>query len=72
MVGLRLFGVPSGSGTLSSSVLATHWFAPAGLFSSSHSKPNRLSRYRFVHFVGSCVQVTSMPLVIASDPTPEL
>ena len=50
--------------------MATHWFAPAGLCSSSHSKPNRFSKNLLLHRVGVCDQVTSRPLVIASRPLP--
>src|SRR6478752_6950024 len=47
-----------------------HCCAPAGLFVSSHSKPNRFSRKLLLHFVGVAVQVTSSPLVIVSAPLP--
>src|SRR6187551_599224 len=47
-----------------------HCCAPAGLFVSSHSKPNRFSRKLLLHFVGVVVQVTSRPLVIVSAPLP--
>src|SRR5712671_2882792 len=50
--------------------LATHCCAPAGLFVSSHSKPNRFSRKLLLHFVGVVVHVTSRPLVIVSAPLP--
>src|ERR1700741_1045984 len=50
--------------------LATPCCAPAGLFVSSHSKPNRFSRKLLLHFVGVVVQVTSRPLVIVSAPLP--
>ncbi len=32
--------------------LATHCCAPAGLFVSSHSKPNRFSKKLLLHWVG--------------------
>ena len=47
-----------------------HCCAPAGLFVSSHSKPNRFSKKLLLHFVGVVVQVTSRPLVIVSAPLP--
>src|SRR5580765_931985 len=49
-----------------------HWCAPAGLFVSSHSYPNRFQRKLLLHLVGVVVQVTSRPLVIVSTPRPEL
>ena len=70
IVGLRASSPVSGSGIEASASLATHWFAPAGLCSSSHSKPNRFSKNLLLHRVGVCVQVTSRPLVIASRPLP--
>src|SRR5688500_6856117 len=39
-----------------------HCCAPAGLFVSSHSKPNRFSKKLLLHFVGVWLQVTSRPL----------
>src|SRR6187431_1101326 len=50
--------------------LATHCCAPAGLFVSSQSKPNRFSRKLLLHFVGVVVHVTSRPLVIVSPALP--
>src|SRR5262245_632364 len=50
---------------------ATHWCAPAGDFSSSHSYLNRFSKKLLDHWVGVVVHVTSSPDVIASAPTPE-
>ena len=50
--------------------LACHCFAPAGLFVSSYSKPNRFSKKLLLNFVGVLVQVTSGPPVIACAPTP--
>ena len=70
IVGLRLLGVPSGSGMVASASLATHWWAPAGLCSSSHSWPKRLSKKPLPHWVGVLVQVTSIPEVMASAPLP--
>ena len=55
---------------ISSAPLATHWWAPAGLLVSSHSKPKRFSKKLLLHLVGVLVQVTSRPLVIASPPMP--
>src|SRR6185369_5184713 len=47
-----------------------HCCAPAGLFVSSHSKPNRCLKKSVPHCVGVVVHVTSSPLVIASPPAP--
>ena len=52
----------------SSRHFAFHW--KAGLFSSSHSYLNRMSKKWLLHFVGVCVQVTSGPPVMASAPRP--
>src|SRR5450755_1733588 len=70
IVGNRFFDGSCASGMIAPAPKATHWFAPAGLFVSSHSKPNRFSRKLLLHFVGVVVQVTSRPLVIVSPPTP--
>ena len=72
MVGRRSSEPSSGPGTVTLLVppLGCHWFAPAGLLVSSHSWPNRLSKKPFDHWVGVAVQVTSMPLVMASAPLP--
>src|SRR5215204_70218 len=71
MVGRRFFGVSCASGIVASAPFATHCCAPAGLFVSSHSWPNRFSKKLLLHFVGVVVQVTSRPLVIVSAPLPE-
>ena len=47
-----------------------HWWAPAGLFVSSHSWPNRVSKKLLSHVVGVGVQAPSRPLVIVSAPLP--
>ncbi len=47
-----------------------HWLAPAGLLTSSHSWPKRMSKNELSHFVGVFVQAPSRPLVIASSPAP--
>ena len=62
----------SGPGTVPAPApsFGCHWWAPAGLLVSSHSKPNRWSKKSLLHRVGVVVQVTSMPLVIASAPLP--
>src|SRR5690348_16032016 len=70
IVGRRFFDLSCASGMIASAPLATHCCAPAGLFVSSHSKPNRFSRKLLLHFVGVLVQVTSRPLVIVSPPAP--
>src|SRR5258705_13835875 len=70
MVGTRLTFGSNASGIVASAPFATHWCAPAGLFVSSHSKPNRFSKKLLLHLVGVVVQVTSRPLVIVSAPLP--
>src|SRR5688572_20782929 len=70
MVGNRFFERSCASGIIAEAPLATHWCAPAGLFVSSHSKPNRFSKKLLPHFVGVVVQVTSNPLVMVSPPLP--
>src|SRR5262249_4428923 len=70
IVGGRRFDGSSGSGTASAPApsFGCHWYAPAGLWVSSHSKPKRVSKKLLSHVIGVGVQVTSMPLVIASRP----
>ncbi len=72
MVGGRLSEPSSGSGTVPALApsLGCHWFAPAGLWVSSHSWPKRLSKKELLQRVGVAVQVTSRPLVMASRPLP--
>src|SRR5688572_23053703 len=70
MVGKRFFDGSSGLGIVALAPFATHCWAPAGLFVSSHSLPNRLSKKPLLHFVGVEDQVTSKPLVIVSAPQP--
>ena len=70
MVGLRFAPPSSGAGMIASESLATHWLAPPGLLSSSHSWPKRISKKRLLHSVGTSVQVTSRPEVMASAPLP--
>jgi len=72
MVGRCFFDGSKASGTSAGAFLARHCFAPAGLFSSSHSYLNRLSKKRLLHLVGVCVHVTSGPPVMASQPMPVL
>ncbi len=67
-MGSRFGESSAGPGMIASASLATHWFAPAGLLVSSHSCPKSMSKKPLSHFVGSGVQVTSRPLVIASAP----
>ncbi len=45
-----------------------HCHAPAGLFSFSHSKPNRISKKLLSHAVGVVVHAPSGPPVIVSPP----
>src|SRR4249920_3129386 len=72
MNGACFFDGSCASGTVPAPApaLGFHWCAPAGLFVSSHSKPNRFSRKLLLHFVGVVVQVTSRPLVMVSPPLP--
>src|SRR5215471_4537844 len=72
MVGAWCFEGSCASGTVPAPApfFATHWFAPAGLFVSSHSYLNRFSKKLLLHFVGVVVQVTSRPLPIASPALP--
>src|SRR5262252_5904034 len=70
MVGTRFFDLSKGSGMVASAPFACHCCAPAGLFVSSHSKPNRFSKKLLLHWVGVFVHVTSRPLVIASPAAP--
>src|SRR5512136_3380306 len=72
MDGARRFDGSCASGTVPAPAppLGFHWCAPAGLFVSSHSKPNRFSKKLLLHFVGVVLQVTSRPLVIVSPPLP--
>src|SRR6187455_2440285 len=70
MVGTCFFDLSKASGIVAAAPLAFHCFAPAGLFVSSHSFSNRFLKKRLLHLVGVCVQVTSGPPVIASQPMP--
>src|SRR5579859_4097508 len=70
MVGTRFFDLSNGSGIVAAAPFALHCWAPAGLFSSSHSLLNRLSKKWLLHLVGVCDQTTSGPPVMASAPTP--
>ena len=70
IVGVLPFDGSWASGMVSSASLATHWWAPAGLWTSSHSWPKRLSKKPLPHWVGVLVQVTSMPEVMVSAPLP--
>ena len=70
IVGFRCSDVRAASGMVASASLATHWWAPAGLCSSSHSWPKRLSKKPLPHWVGVLVHVTSRPEVMASAPLP--
>src|SRR5437868_15217596 len=47
-----------------------HWCAPAGLFVSSHSKPNRFAKKLLFHLVGVVVHAPSNPLVVVCAPLP--
>src|ERR1041385_4726389 len=70
IVGTRLDEGLGGSGIVASAFFARHCCAPAGLFSSSHSKLKRFSKKWLLHVVGVCDQITSGPPVIVSAPKP--
>ena len=70
MVGRCFFDVSKASGTSAAAPFACHCLAPAGLLVSSHSFSNRFLKNRLLHLVGVCVQVTSGPPVMASQPMP--
>src|SRR5215813_2988074 len=70
MVGTCFLDLSYASGMVASAFFAFHCLAPAGLFVSSHSYLNRLSKNELLHLVGVWVQVTSGPPVIASAPMP--
>src|SRR6266567_110503 len=70
MVGKRFLEGSCASGIVAFAPFATHWWAPAGLFVSSHSYLKRFSKKLLLHFVGVVVHVTSRPLVIVSPPLP--
>src|SRR6185295_7696601 len=55
IVGFFFFEGSCASGIVASAFFATHWCAPAGLFSSSHSYLKRFSKKALLHFVGVCV-----------------
>src|SRR5664280_967937 len=68
----RRFDGSCGSGTVSgpASSFGFHWYAPAGLFVSSHSKLNKIRKKLLSHLVGVLVQISSGPPVIVSLPLP--
>ncbi len=73
MVSIRgrcFFDGSCASGMISGAFLATHWWAPAGLCSSSYSYSKRFLKNPLLHWVGVLVQVTSRPEVMASAPLP--
>jgi hypothetical protein len=72
IIGAWAFALSWASGTVpfASPPFGVHWDAPAGLFVSSHSYPNRFSKYPFDHRVGVEVQAPSRPLVIVSPALP--
>src|SRR5690348_11817843 len=70
IVGSRFFDLSNGSGMFGSVPFACHCHAPAGLFTTSQSYLNKLSKKLLLHFVGVCDQMTSGPPVMASDPKP--
>src|ERR1044072_7775840 len=70
MVGTCCFDGSKASGIDALPLFAFHWCAPAGLFVSSHSLLNRLSKKWLLHWVGVCVQVTSGPPEVVSLPLP--
>src|SRR6185369_8790138 len=72
IIGACRFDASCASGTVpwASGFLGVHWFAPAGLFVSSHSYWNRFSRNPLSHLVGLFVHAPSRPLVIVWAPLP--
>ena len=70
IVGTCRFAGSCASGIVAGAFFATHWWAPAGLFVSSHSYSKRCLKKSWLHFAGVVVQVTSMPLVMVSPPLP--
>src|SRR5246127_5818128 len=70
MVGTCFFDLSWASGIVAAAPFAFHCCAPAGLFVSSHSLLNRLSKKWLLHCVGVWDQTTSGPPVIASGPLP--
>src|ERR1700688_1490493 len=72
IVGACRFDGSWASGTVPAAApfLGAHWFAPAGLLTSSQSKPNRFSRKLLSHFTGLVVHMPSNPLVIVLAPLP--
>src|SRR4030042_1777581 len=70
--GARRFDGSCGSGTVPApaSPFGFHWYAPAGLFVSSHSKLNKIRKKLLLHSVGVLVQIISSPSVIVSLPLP--
>src|SRR5215831_2240695 len=70
MVGTCRVDGPKASGIVAVTPFALNCQAPAGLFVSSHSLLNRLSKKWLLHFVGVWDQMTSGPPVIASGPLP--
>src|ERR1044072_5861441 len=72
MVGTCFFDLSKASGMVASAFFAFHCGTPAGLLVSSHSFSNRFLKKWLLHLVGVCVQVTSGPPVMASQPIPVL
>ena len=72
ILGACFFVLSKASGMMAGAFFARHCLAPAGLFSSSYSKPNRFSKKLLLNFVGVLVQVTSGPPVMQSGPMPVL
>ncbi len=70
IVGRCFFDGSCASGMISWASLATHWWAPAGLWVSSYSYSKRFLKKPLLHWVGVAVQVTSRPEPMASAPLP--
>src|SRR5882672_1709939 len=72
IVGAWLFDGSCASGTVPAPApsFGFHWYAPAGLFVSSHSYPNKILKKLLSHVIGVFVHAPSSPLVIASPPLP--
>ena len=72
IVGKCFLEASNASGMIAAPSFATHWFAPAGLFVSTHSLLKRILKKEWLHCLGVGVHVTSSPEVIASVPLPDL
>src|SRR3979490_897727 len=70
MVGTCFFDASCPSGIVASAPFAFHCCAPAGLFVSSHSLLNRLSKKWLLHCVGVCDERPPGRPVMGCAPLP--